>query len=70
LQPTANGLPPLGLPPGTTINVNSTTGLVQWKTLGDKPAATWLTEMYGKDLPGQKMLGDARALIAKHASSK
>ena len=53
-----------------TTNVIPAAELVQWKALGDKLAAEWVTEMNGKGLPGQKMLDDARALIAKHAAGK
>ena len=40
--------------------------IAQWKTLGNKLAADWVTEMNGKGLNGAKMLEDAKALIAKH----
>jgi TRAP-type transport system periplasmic protein len=53
-----------------TTNVIPAAELVQWKALGDKLAAEWVAEMNGKGLPGQKMLDDARALIAKHAAGK
>ena len=53
-----------------TTNVIPASELAAWKTLGDKLAAEWVSDMNGKGLPGAKMLDDARALIAKHAASK
>ncbi|MBT0568839.1 TRAP transporter substrate-binding protein [Curvibacter sp. CHRR-16] len=52
------------------INMISATELVQWKALGNKLAAEWVKEMNGKGMDGQKMLDDARALIAKYSASK
>lgn len=53
-----------------TINVIPAAELAQWKTLGNKLAADWATEMNGKGLNGTKMLEDAKALIAKHSAGK
>jgi TRAP-type transport system periplasmic protein len=44
--------------------------LTQWKALGNKLAADWVTEMNGKGLQGQQMLDSARALIAQHAAKR
>jgi TRAP-type C4-dicarboxylate transport system substrate-binding protein len=49
-----------------TTNVIPAAEIAQWKTLGNKLAADWVTEMNGKGLAGAKMLEDAKALIAKH----
>lgn len=52
------------------INVIPAAELAQWKALGNKLSADWVNDMNGKGLNGQKMLDDARALIAKHAAAK
>ena len=51
-------------------NVIPASELVQWKALGNRLAADWVNEMNAKGLPGQKLLDDARALIAKQAASR
>lgn len=53
-----------------TTNVIPAADLATWKQLGDKLAADWVKDMEGKGLPGAKMLGDAKGLIAKHAAGK
>lgn len=53
-----------------TINVIPASELAQWKTLGAKLAADWVTEMNGKGLNGTRLIDDARALIAKHAAAR
>lgn len=53
-----------------TTNVIPAAELAQWKVLGNKLAADWVTEMNGKGLNGQKLLDDARGLIAKYAAAK
>ena len=53
-----------------SVNVIPATELAQWKALGNKLSADWVNDMNGKGLNGQKMLDDARALIAKHAAAK
>lgn len=52
------------------INVIPASELAQWKTLGNKLSDDWVAEMNGKGLNGNKMLTDAKALIAKHVSGK
>lgn len=58
------------LVPPASINVIPAAELAAWKQIGSKLAADWVKEMDGKGLPGQKLLDDARALIAKHAAAK
>ena len=53
-----------------TTNVIPKEELAQWKKLGQPLEAAWVGEMNAKGLPGQKMLDDARALIAKHAAGR
>ncbi len=53
-----------------TTNVIPVAELAQWKQLGNKLAADWVTEVNGKGLQGAKLLEDAKALIAKHAAAK
>jgi len=53
-----------------TTNVIPAAELAQWKLLGNKLAADWVTEMNGKGLNGAKLLDDAKALIAKHAVAR
>jgi TRAP-type C4-dicarboxylate transport system substrate-binding protein len=53
-----------------TTSVIPAAELKQWKALGDKLAADWVAEMNGKGLDGSKMLGDAKALIARHAGAR
>lgn len=53
-----------------TTNVIPAAELNTWKAIGNKLAGDWVNEMNGKGLPGQKLLDDARALIAKHAGAK
>ncbi|MEH3086943.1 MAG: TRAP transporter substrate-binding protein [Xylophilus ampelinus] len=48
-----------------TTNVIPGGELARWKVLGDKLAADWVKEMKGKGLDGDKLLADAKALIAK-----
>ena len=54
----------------SSVNVIPASELKQWKALGNKLSADWVKEMNGKGLNGQKMLDDARALIAKHGAAK
>ena len=51
-------------------NVIPAAELANWKALGNKLAADWVTEMNGKGLNGAKLVEDAKALIAKHSSGK
>ncbi|MEN9889869.1 MAG: hypothetical protein RLY78_164 [Pseudomonadota bacterium] len=51
-------------------NVIPAAELQSWKAVGDKLAADWVKDMTAKGQPGQKMLDDAKALIAKHANAK
>ena len=53
-----------------TTNVIPAAELAQWKAIGNKLAADWVTEMNGKGLPGAKLVDDAKALITKHAAGK
>jgi TRAP-type transport system periplasmic protein len=53
-----------------TTNVIPASELTQWKALGTKLASDWVNDMNGKGHNGQKLLDDARALIAKHAAAK
>mgnify|MGYP000623810908 CR=1 FL=1 len=51
-------------------NVIPAAELANWKVIGNKLAADWVTEMNGKGLHGAKLVEDAKALIAKHSSGK
>lgn len=51
-------------------NVIPAAELANWKVIGNKLAADWVTEMNGKGLNGAKLVEDAKALIAKHSSGK
>ena len=53
---------------GNTTNVIAASELATWQKLGDKLSADWVKDMSGKGLDGQKMLSDAKALIAKQAA--
>ncbi|MDN3921449.1 TRAP transporter substrate-binding protein [Roseateles violae] len=58
------------LVPAASVNVIPASELAAWKALGNKLAADWVKEMDGKGLNGTKLLEDAKALIAKHATTR
>ena len=53
-----------------TTNVIPAAELVSWKKAGQALADSWVADMNGKGQPGQQMLDDAKALIAKHAAAR
>lgn len=55
---------------GNKTNVIPASELVKWKKAGEPLAKSWVKDMDAKGRPGQKMLEDAKALIAKYANGK
>ena len=51
-----------------TITVMSDEATAEIKAIADGQIAEWVKSMEANGLPGQAMLDDARALVAKHSN--